>query len=159
MPQSARLLHSLSLQRKIYVIIVDDDEDDRHFIHRAFQNIGAKYQILQFEDGEQLMSSLLESEDAGDKIARCGLIILDVNMHRMSGIEVLEAIKTHNSLKHIPTVMLSTSIEEDLVQKAYCLGANGYLQKPNLMDDYNHLVISMQACFLEVPSVGWSKLL
>ncbi|MGV3559324.1 response regulator [Larkinella arboricola] len=158
MPQSAGLLRSPSLQRKICVIIVDDDEDDRHFIHRAFQNVGAKHQILQYEDGEKLMKSLTESEDAQEKIASCGLIILDVNMHRMSGIEVLQAIKGNPLLKHIPTVMLSTSIEEDLVQEAYSLGANGYLQKPNLMDDYNHLVISMQACFLEVPSVRWSQL-
>lgn len=159
MPQSVRVLNSLSLQRKICVFIVDDDEDDRQFIHRAFQNVGARHQIIHFEDGEKLMKSLLEGDDADEKVARCALIILDVNMHRMSGIEVLTAIKTNDALKHIPTVMLSTSIEEDLVQKAYSLGANGYLQKPNLMDDYNHLVISMQACFLEVPSVRWSTLL
>ncbi|GAB3316332.1 response regulator [Larkinella ripae] len=159
MPQSARFLNSPSLQRKISVFIVDDDEDDRQFILRAFQNVGAKYQVSQFEDGDQLMNSLLNGEEASEKVSQCGLIILDVNMHRMSGIEVLEAIKTNPSLKHIPTVMLSTSIEEDLVQRAYGLGANGYLQKPNLMDDYNHLVISMQACFLEVPSLRWSKLL
>ncbi|MFC5411035.1 response regulator [Larkinella bovis] len=159
MARSARYLNSPSLQRKLSVFIVDDDEDDRQFILRAFQNIGAKYQVVQFEDGDQLMKSLLENDDAGEKVAQCALIILDVNMHRMSGTEVLEAIKTNPALKHIPTVMLSTSIEEDLVQKAYSLGANGYLQKPNLMDDYNHLVISMQACFLEVPSVRWANLL
>ncbi|GAB3916593.1 response regulator [Larkinella terrae] len=158
MSQPAKILNSLSLQRKICVIIVDDDEDDRQFIMRAFQNIGSKHQVIQFEDGEQLMNWLLAGDHSKEKISKCGLIILDVNMHRMSGIELLEAIKTNHSLKHIPTVMLSTSIEEDLVQKAYGLGANGYLQKPNLMDDYNHLVISMQTCFLEVPSVHWSKL-
>ncbi|RRB00063.1 response regulator [Larkinella rosea] len=158
MPSSNRLLNSPSLQRKISVFIVDDDEDDRQFIHRAFQNVGAKHQIVQFEDGEQLMESLIGRSDSAEKIARCALIILDVNMHRMSGIEVLNAIKSNDLLKHIPTVMLSTSIEEDLVQTAYQMGANGYLQKPNLMDDYNHLVISMQACFLEVPSVRWSTL-
>ncbi|MGA0559632.1 response regulator [Larkinella sp. VNQ87] len=159
MPQSVQILNSPSLQRKICVFIVDDDEDDRQFILRAFQNVGAKHQVIQFEDGDQLLRSLLEHEDAAEKVAKCGLIILDVNMHRMSGIEVLQAIKSHPALKHIPTVMLSTSIEENLVQKAYSLGANGYLQKPNLMDDYNHLVISMQTCFLEVPSVRWSQLL
>ncbi|GAB3263689.1 response regulator [Larkinella harenae] len=159
MPQSARYLNTPSLQRKISVFIVDDDEDDRQFILRAFQNIGSKYQVIQFEDGDQLMQSLLSKEGATEDVTKCGLIILDVNMHRISGIEVLEAIKTNPALKHIPTVMLSTSIEEDLVQKAYSLGANGYLQKPNLMDDYNHLVISMQTCFLEVPSLRWSQLL
>ncbi|WP_164851287.1 response regulator [Larkinella soli] len=146
------------MQRKISVIIVDDDEDDRHFILRAFQNVGAKHQVMQFEDGEELLNFLTKGEDVEEKVAKCGLIILDVNMHRISGIEVLQVIKSNPLLRHIPTVMLSTSIEEDLVQKAYSKGANGYLQKPNLMDDYNHLVISMQTCFLEVPSVRWSKL-
>ena len=148
--------NSLALQRKIYIIVVDDDEDDRQFIARAFQNIGTKHPVLTFEDGEEFLDHLLQDDQSvSDKVAWCGLIVLDINMHRVSGVEVLEKIKNHPGLKHIPTVMLSTSIEEDLVQEAYSKGANGYLQKPSLMDDYNHLAISMQTCFLNVPCVRW----
>ncbi|WP_234735650.1 response regulator [Tellurirhabdus bombi] len=144
---------STALKRKLYVALIDDDEDDRQFLAKAFQNIGSQHEFVEFEDGEQFLDSLKQESQLRDVAKNCSLIILDVNMHRIGGFEVLQIVKSNSALKHIPVIMLSTSIEGDQVQKAYKKGANSYLQKPHLMDDYNHLAVSIQTCFLQVPCV------
>lgn len=145
-----------SFQRKTCVVVVDDDDDDRLFITQAFQNVGSQHKMMIFEDGEQFLHCLINGDHLNEESCRLGLIILDVNMHKIDGIELLRMIKSNPGLKHIPTVMLSTSIEEDVVQAAYHSGANSYLKKPSLMNDYNHLAISMQTCYLNVPCVKCS---
>ena len=109
------------------ILVVDDDEEDRDMIRDAMDTLG-QAAILRFApDGEQALS-LLASECSEHFLP--SLIILDLNMPRMSGSQVLQAIKSNPLLRSIPVIIFSTSINPFEKEKCMDYGAHSYLTKP-----------------------------
>ncbi len=105
-------------------LVVEDDEDDRDFLMMACQE-GAYFCDLVFaHDGTHALD-LLEHH-----IPTPSLIILDINMPKMNGMQLLEKLKESSQWKHLPIIMLTTSQDLQMIQDAYQLGANSYLVKP-----------------------------
>jgi len=117
----------------ITILICDDDEDDRMLTQQALEAAHISNSLRFVEDGEQLLDYLYQrGAYAGEsgKAPRPGLILLDLNMPRMDGREVLKVIKSDKSLVDIPVVVLSTSrLDEDIV-RSYQLGVNSFISKP-----------------------------
>ncbi len=86
-----------------YVMYVDDDQDDRELLEETFENFN-DYKLKTFPNGFELLDEL-NNKDSRNKPC---LIVLDINMPKMSGIEVLNILKTNESLKKIPVVMFTT---------------------------------------------------
>jgi CheY-like chemotaxis protein len=117
----------------ITILICDDDEDDRLLTRQALEQAHILNPLRFVEDGEQLLDYLYQrgsfSGETGEA-PRPGLILLDVNMPKMSGHEALAIIKGDKTLHDIPVVMLTTSrLDEDVV-RSYRLGANSFVSKP-----------------------------
>lgn len=115
----------------IHIMLADDDEDDRLFFKEAFEEVKIKYKISTFNDGEQLMDHLCETNNPLPDI-----IFLDLNMPRKSGIECLKEIRSNERLKKISVAIYSTSSSEQDIEDTFVSGANVYIKKPN---DFNML--------------------
>jgi len=106
-------------------MIVDDDDVDVMTTKRALKEIKVTNPIYIARNGEEALE-MLRSE----KVNKPGLILLDLNMPRMGGIEFLRVIKHDEELKMIPVVVMTTSIEEENRVESFNLGVAGYMVKP-----------------------------
>lgn len=111
-------------RNKLHILIADDDPEDRLLIKEAFQESLVSNELLFVNDGEELMSHLLENDTLP------GLILLDLNMPRKDGREALREIKSHPLLKQVPVVVLTTSKAEEDIYRTYNLGVNSFITKP-----------------------------
>ena len=117
---------------RVTILIADDDPDDRVLTRDAFNEVGMPVELIFVEDGDQLLDYLNRrgayADAAVNPMPR--LILLDLNMPRRDGREVLAEIKNSPALKHIPVVVLTTSKAEEDVLKSYQIGSNSYIVKP-----------------------------
>ncbi len=111
------------------VYLVEDDPDHVMIISRAIRESGQQTEIDTASDGEAALAALRASERPPD------LILLDINMPGLSGLEVLAQLKSDARLKLIPVVMLTSSELPADVARAYELGASGYISKPSYLHD------------------------
>ncbi|MBA4167599.1 MAG: response regulator [Chitinophagaceae bacterium] len=111
---------------KNLVYIVDDDPDDRQIILDAFLENNTQMDYVFIENGDELMSALAACEDTEYP----SLILLDLNMRGMLGMQALKEIKSNTRFNHIPTIVLTTSTLISDRSASYSLGANCFLSKP-----------------------------
>ena len=114
------------------ILAVDDDAVDLMLIRRALKRVGLTNPLYEVHHGEEALRFLRREEPFGeDGIAPTpGLVLLDLNMPIMSGLELLEVAKADPELKTIPIVVLTTSDAERDVVESYRRGAAGYIVKP-----------------------------
>lgn len=132
---------------KKVVYMADDDDDDRYFMRRSFLEVDPSVTIVEAQDGSALLA-LLDTWSQESLSPPVHLILLDMNMPRMNGLETLTAIKAHPSLRHIPTVMMSTSAEPDQVATAYQSGVNGYIKKSACSSTRICIAQALSVCYL-----------
>jgi CheY-like chemotaxis protein len=120
----------------IDVLLVEDDEGDVLMTKEAFEyyKIGNRLHVV--TDGEQALQFVRRTGRFADA-PRPGLILLDVNLPRFSGLEVLAELKGDPDLRVIPVVMLTTSQAEEDILRSYQLHANAYVSKPV---DFEHFI-------------------
>jgi len=111
---------------KNLVYIVDDDPDDRQIILDAFLENNTQMDYVFIENGDELMKTLEACQDTEFP----SLILLDLNMPGMLGMQALKEIKSNNRYNHIPTIVLTTSTLLTDRNSSYSLGANCFLSKP-----------------------------
>lgn len=133
--------------RPIQVLLVEDSPGDVRLTQEAFRdaNLSIRFQVA--TDGAEAMA-FLRREGAHRRAPRPDLILLDLNLPRMDGREVLVQIKNDENLKTIPTVILTTSEAEADIAKSYQLQANCYLTKPVQLDEFESLVRSINDFWL-----------
>lgn len=121
------------MARPINVLIVEDGPSHRLLIRKAFDKAEINNSISEAEDGIDGLDFIYKRGkyiDRDDKLMP-GLILLDLNMPRMDGHEMLAALKSNDETKHIPVIVLTTSGFKDDINRSYKLGANSYLCKPD----------------------------
>jgi CheY-like chemotaxis protein len=107
------------------ILLVEDDNVDAMTVKRAMRDLQVGHSVIHSVNGEEAMKYLTTSDTE-----KPFLILLDLNMPKMSGIEFLKVIKTHQELKTIPIIVLTTSKEKRDVLESFELGAAGYMVKP-----------------------------
>jgi CheY-like chemotaxis protein len=122
--------------RVIDVLLVEDDEGDVLMTREAFEHYKIRNRLHVVTDGEQALQFLHRTGPYADA-PRPGLILLDVNLPRRSGLEVLAELKQDPDLLTIPVVMLTTSRAEQDILRSYALHANAFVSKPV---DFEHFV-------------------
>lgn len=131
---------------RIQVFMVDDNPDDIELTLEAFRECKSEHGFCfdVAQDGIEAMAYLRAEGDFSERPTP-DLILLDLNMPRMNGFEVLEELKQDNELKNIPVVVLSISQNPDDIKKVNELNANSYIVKPMNMDDYVNVVKKLEA--------------
>jgi CheY-like chemotaxis protein len=136
-------------ERQIEVLLVEDDPGDVMMTREAFQDYKLHNELHVVSDGAEAMAFLRqEGEYAGRP--RPDLVLLDLNLPRMDGRQVLEAIKSDPELASIPVVVLTTSENEDDVLRSYSLHANAYVTKPVDFDRFIQVVRQIDDFFVTV---------
>jgi two-component system response regulator len=120
---------------KLFILIAEDDADDRFLFKTAFEEKGYKDKIEFVENGIELWKFLenISEKPPREKIYP-SFILLDLNMPKKDGREVLREIKQHPEFRKIPVVVFTTTNSENEVKRCYELGANTYVVKPVSFD-------------------------
>jgi chemotaxis family two-component system response regulator Rcp1 len=121
------------------VLLIEDNPGDVRLTQEAFRAANKAVQLHVACDGIEAMA-FLRKQGAYFDAPRPALIVLDLNLPRMDGRQVLAHIKKDDSLKAIPTVILSTSAAEADIDTTYQLQANCYITKPTLVDELDRVV-------------------
>ena len=124
-----------------HICLVEDDPDDYYFFAKILREVNSNTQLTWFQTCERLLEFLKTGNDLPS------LIVLDMNMPKMSGQECLEIIKKDPALKQIPVIIFSTAGESKTFNLAYEAGAHKYLLKPFAVEDFRKVIREM----LETP--------
>ena len=137
-----------------FILIAEDDADDRFLLQAAFQENGFSDKLHFVDNGVELMDYLfsIRNED-GMPVVLPKFILLDLNMPKKDGREVLREIKQHPDLKKIPVVIFSTTNNEQEMRRCYELGANSYITKPNSFDHLLKIVANLRGYWMHATQI------
>jgi two-component system, response regulator len=129
-------------QREIEILLVEDKRSDAEMTTRAIRKNNIDCHIVQVRDGKEALDYLFgEGQYAGrDVNQKPRVILLDLKMPKVNGLEVLARLKSHELTKSIPVVILTSSKENTDIQQSYAHGANSYIVKPVVFDDFMNVV-------------------
>jgi two-component system response regulator len=119
------------------ILLVEDNEDDVDLTLRAFKRSNILNEVIVARDGADALDLLFATgAHTGKEALLPALMILDLNLPKISGLEVLRRTRADARTRHIPVVMLTTSVEDRDVINSYALGCNAYVQKPVAFEDF-----------------------
>ena len=131
------------------VLLVEDDPGDILMTREAFQHYKIQNKLHVVTDGEQALQFLRRTGEYADA-PRPGLILLDLNLPRRSGHEVLAELKEDPQLRVIPVVILTTSQAEEDILRSYSLHANAYVSKPVDFERFMDVIRQIDSFFVTV---------
>jgi len=128
----------------LHILLVEDNSSHAEIIKRSFEQHNVPNQITHLTDGQTALDYLFEEGEYKNLACEIPhLILLDLRLPKIDGLEVLKHIKTHQGLNKIPVVILSTSAAEIDVARAYECHANSYLVKPMDYDKFSKLIADL----------------
>jgi two-component system response regulator len=116
------------------ILLIEDNKDDILLIQRAFHKIklSEKFELISAQDGNRALSYLHDIDNAS--VSQQGklpmILLLDLNLPRLNGFEILQRIRSNEKTKLIPVIVFTSSKEDQDITKSYLLGANSYVRKP-----------------------------
>ncbi len=136
-------------ERQVEILLVEDDAGDVLMTREAFADHKLRNELHVVDDGVKALEFLRREGEYADA-PRPDLVLLDLNLPRMDGREVLQAIKSDPELSSIPVVVLTTSEAEEDVLRSYTLHANAYVTKPVDFDRFISVVRQIDDFFVSV---------
>lgn len=140
--------------QKNFILIAEDDADDRFLLQTAFEENGFHDRLQFVENGVEILEyleNIKNVEEGGGNLPR--FILLDLNMPKKDGREVLKEIKQNPALKKIPVVIFSTTNNEQEMLRCYELGANSYITKPNSFEQLMEIVSNLRGYWMHTSSI------
>jgi two-component system response regulator len=110
------------------ILLVEDNADDVLLLQRAWQKGHLQHELVVARDGQEALDYLFQDGRSVDD--RPSLIVLDLNLPRLNGLEVLARVRQDERFRLVPVVVLTSSLEHEDILRSYGLGANSYLRKP-----------------------------
>lgn len=118
------------MTRELKILLIEDDTIELMKLNRAMLSLNMNHEVTEAINGEEALELLINEKYYPD------IILLDLNMPKINGIEFLEILKNNESLKFIPTIILTTSSNEKDLLACFNLGISGYILKPLKYDEY-----------------------
>jgi CheY-like chemotaxis protein len=134
------------MKRDFAILLAEDDENDAVLFSRTVaesaRQSGIRIEVRAVGDGDEAIAYLGGEGKYGDRGAYPfpGLIVLDLKMPRLSGLDVLKWLMEHPEYRRVPKILMSGSSEERDIDAAYRLGVNTYFQKPGSLEEYRELI-------------------
>ncbi len=142
------------------ILIAEDDEGHFELIKRTLQRAGVCNEILRLADGQETLDFLFIKGDGPKREPnREYLLLLDIRMPKIDGVEVLEKIKQDLELKKIPIIMLTTTDDPITIERCHGLGCSVYIVKPVEYEDFTDAVrkIGLFLSVVEIPQISGVK--
>ena len=138
---------------EIFILIAEDDADDRFLLKAAFEENGFNDKLHFVENGVEVLDylNILSQDNNEAKMPR--FILLDLNMPKKDGREVLKEIKQNSFFKKIPVIIFSTTNNEHEMRRCYELGANSYITKPNSFENLIKTVAAFRSYWIHTTSI------
>ncbi len=140
--------------RPVSIVMIEDDEGHGRLIEKNIRRAGVHNEIVPFVNGGDALRYLLGDDNSGEVSAgRQLLILLDLNLPDMTGIDILEKLKNNVHTRRSPVVVLTTTDDAREIQRCYDLGANVYITKPVNYEDFANAIRQLGLFFavMQVP--------
>ncbi len=128
---------------KVEIVIVEDNPNDAELILRVFRKHNLANQVILLKDGAEALDFLFPPDGAARATTAVRIILLDLKLPKVDGIEVLRRLKADERTRSIPVVVLTSSTEQRDLQDAYELGVNSYVAKPIKFDEFAKAVADL----------------
>ena len=133
------------------ILIVEDNPDDELLIMRTLKKINVANQVEIVRDGAEALDYVFKTGKYANRDSRDpAVILLDIKLPKVSGLEVLERVRADGRTRRLPVVMLTSSDEQEDMVKSYDLGANSYVRKPVEFDKFTEAVSKLGLYWLLV---------
>ena len=134
------------------ILLVEDSADDQALALRALDRLGIANEVLLAQDGAEAVAVLLRRADEG--LLPPALILLDLKLPKLGGIDVLKRIRADMRTRYVPVVILTSSAEEEDIRAGYEHGANAYVRKPVKFAEFVGAVSAVGAFWLKFNQVA-----
>ena len=139
-----------------FILLIEDNQDDVDLTIRALKRNGLINEIAVARDGAEALDFLFARGEYAERRATMPqLILLDIRLPKLSGLEVLKELRQDERTRLLPVVMLTSSKEEQDLIDSYNNGANSYVQKPVSFDEFNEAVRQLGVYWLVLNQVPW----
>ncbi len=143
--------------KPVTIVMIEDDEGHARLIERNIRRAGVQNDIVPFANGTEALTFLLGVDGSGTVSAgRHLLILLDLNLPDMTGVDVLEKVKANPHTRRSPVVVLTTTDDAREIQRCYDMGANVYITKPVNYDGFANAIRQLGLFFavMQVPETS-----
>jgi DNA-binding response OmpR family regulator len=139
--------------RPVVIVMVEDDEGHARLIERNIRRAGVNNEIVPFTNGTDALRYLLGEDGTGEANSSGSLLVLlDLNLPDMTGVDILAKVKSNTHLKRSPVIILTTTDDQREIQRCYDLGANVYITKPVNYESFANAIRQL-GLFLSVMQV------
>ncbi len=145
------------MNQPVTIIMVEDDDGHARLIEKNIRRAGVNNEILPFRNGSDAVSFLFGADGSGSpNKGRALLVLLDLNLPDMSGVDILKRIKANEHLKRSPVVVLTTTDDSVEIQRCYDLGCNVYITKPVEYESFANAIRQLGLFFtvIQVPQTS-----
>lgn len=138
--------------KPVVIVVIEDDEGHARLIEKNIRRAGVTNEILMFGDGTSALDYLF---GPGGRAQPTPLILLDLNLPDMTGIDILAKLKADDRLRRSPVIVLTTTDDQREIQRSYDLGANVYIIKPLNYDSFANAIrqLGMFLAVMQIPEV------
>jgi len=148
-------MNSRTSEQPVQIVMVEDDEGHAKLIEKNIRRAGVNNPIAPFSNGTEALRFLFGADGSG--LVNKGkplLILLDLNLPDMTGVDILKKVKTNEHLKRVPVVVLTTTDDAVEIQRCYDLGCNVYITKPVNYENFANAIRQLGLFFsvIQVPS-------
>ncbi len=145
------------MTREVVILIADDDAGHARLIEKNLQRIGLNNAILRFENGQDILDFLFR-RGSGPRLAAdtAYLLLLDIRMPKVDGVEVLRQVKADAELRKLPVTMLTTTDDPREVARCHQLGCSSYLVKPVDYEKFSEAIkqLGLFISLVQVPEIN-----
>ena len=141
----------------VTIVMVEDDEGHARLIEKNIRRAGVNNEIIPFTDGTSALEYMLGGDGSGEASARRHLLVLlDLNLPDMTGVDILAKVKANRHTRRSPVVILTTTDDQREIQRCYDLGANVYITKPVNYESFANAIRQLGLFFsvIQVPSAA-----
>lgn len=134
------------------ILLVEDNADDSDLLLRAFERVGVENPVHRVADGEQAMAYLSGIGKYADRLRHPlpALVLLDLNLPKFNGYQLMKWLRTQPEIKRIPVVVLTESSDAASINRAYDAGANSYLVKPGEQKEVMRIVEQVRSYWIKL---------
>jgi len=151
------MINDQIMTREVVILIADDDAGHARLIEKNLQRIGLRNSILRFENGQDILDFLFRRGKGPKRsIDMAYLLLLDIRMPKVDGVEVLRQIKADPELRKLPVLMLTTTDDPREVSRCHAFGCSNYIVKPVDYEKFSEAIkqLGLFISLIQVPEIA-----